>query len=327
MNATEKAMSAAGGKGGNLDLSVDLNGLKLQNPILTASGTFGYGEEMAPFVDLGRLGAIIGKTITTQPRSGNAPPRTCEVASGMLNAIGLQNVGAERFLAEKLPALRTMRRRGGPPLIVNIAGDSVEDFAALAELMSDASGTSGDIAALELNISCPNVAHGLDFATDPQLTEELVRRVRGVTNLPIIVKLSPNVSDITVIARAAEAGGADALSLVNTFVGMAIDIRTRRPRLSNITGGLSGPAIKPLALRAVHRCAGAVGIPLIGIGGIMGWEDAVEFLLAGASAVQIGTASFVRPDSATLILDGLCRYMQQNGFASTTELVGAMQSM
>lgn len=315
-----------------MDLSVDLNGLQLKNPILTASGTFGYGEEMAPFVDMVRLGAIIGKTITTHPRAGNAPPRTCEVSAGMLNAIGLQNVGIERFLREKLPLLHEMQRqRAAPPFIVNIAGDSVEDFVFLARRLSEhdrgqSEEHGGAIAALELNISCPNVAHGLDFAMDPRLTEEVVRRVRATTGLPLLVKLSPNVSDITLIARAAQAGGASALSLVNTFVGMAIDIRTRRARLSNVTGGLSGPAIKPLALRAVHKCSQAVSIPLVGVGGISTWEDAVEFFLAGASAVQIGTASFVRPDASTLILDGLTKYLSLNGLSRLSDLIGAMET-
>lgn len=317
------------------DMSVDLNGLRLKNPILTASGTFGYGEEMAPWIDLARLGAIIGKTITTQPRSGNAPPRTCEVTGGMLNAIGLQNVGIERFVREKLPVLQALQQQGAAPLIVNIAGDSIEDFALLAKCLSEhgarhnnesSSERGGSVAALELNISCPNVAHGLDFATDPRLTEDLVRRVRAVTVLPLLVKLSPNVADISLIARGAEAGGASALSVANTFVGMAIDIHTRRPRLSNVTGGLSGPAIKPLALRAVHKCSQAVSIPIVGAGGIAGWEDAVEFLLAGASAVQVGTASFVRPDAATLILDGLCKYLHLQGLARVSDLVGAMEA-
>lgn len=339
-----------------VDLSVDLNGLRLSNPILTASGTFGYGEEMARLVDMARLGAIIGKTITTLPRAGNAPPRTCEVSGGMLNAIGLQNVGIERFLSEKLPLLQLLQRQGtAPPLIVNIAGDSIDDFAALAERLDEyrseqtsdytsshqfentpnrtvsgdaqeEGGLQGVVAALELNISCPNVAHGLDFATDPRLTEDLVRRVRRVTRLPLLVKLSPNVSDIALVARGAEAGGANALSVANTFVGLAIDIRTRRPRLSNITGGLSGPAIKPLALRAVYRCSQAVNIPVIGIGGIASWQDAVEFMLAGASAVQIGTASFVRPDASTLILDGLIKYLQGNGLPCLSDLIGAMEA-
>ncbi len=322
MQRREQVMSIEA-SAGSVDVRVDLNGLCLSNPILTASGTFGYGEEMASFVDLARLGAIIGKTITTQPRAGNAPPRTCEVVGGMLNAIGLQNVGIERFVREKLPVLRGLQQEGSAPFIVNIAGDSVDDFALLACRLGEHTDV---VRALELNISCPNVAHGLDFATEPSLTEALVKRVRGAVSLPLIVKLSPNVADIALIARAAEAGGANALSLVNTFVGMAIDIRTRKPRLSNVTGGLSGPSIKPLALRAVYKCSQAVTVPLIGIGGIMGWEDAVEFFLAGASAVQIGTASFVRPDAATLILDGLTKYLHETGCARLSDIVGAMKT-
>ena len=313
--------------GSGVDLSVSLNGLRLANPVMTASGTFGYGEEMTHWVELKRLGAIVGKTITTQPRAGNAPPRTCEVAAGMLNAIGLQNVGIERFILEKLPALRRLREQGiATPLVVNIAGDSAEDFASLAQRVDEEAAQSGLVAALELNISCPNVAHGLDFASDPRLAQGLVQRVRATTRLPLLVKLSPNVTDITEVARAAEAGGANALCVANTFVGMAIDIRTRRPRLSNVTGGLSGPAIKPLALRSVHRCAQAVNIPIVGIGGILSWEDAIEFFLAGASAVQVGTASFVRPDAAIQILDGITSYLQQNAFSQLSDLVGAMKT-
>jgi len=283
---------------------------------MTASGTFGYGQELASFVELPRLGAVVCKTVTRHPRAGNAPPRTCETPSGMLNAIGLQNVGLERFIQEKLPYLRAF----AVPLIVNIAGESVEDFAFLARALNEYDG----IAALEINISCPNVAHGLDFSTDPELTEQVVVHVCNATQLPIIAKLSPNVTDITIIARAAEAGGAHALSLVNTFLGMSIDIRTRRPRLSNITGGLSGPAIKPLALRAVYRCAQAVKIPIIGIGGIMDANDAVEYLIAGASAVQVGTATFVQPQAALDVLDGIERYLQTHNVPSIQQLVGSI---
>ena len=298
-------------------LQVHLGPLALQNPVLTASGTFGYGQELASFVDLSRLGGIVCKTVTRHPRAGNPPPRTCETAAGMLNAIGLQNVGIEGFIAEKLPYLRQF----DVPLIVNVAGESVEDFAFLARALSN----EEKVSAIELNISCPNVAHGLDFATDPSLTEEVVAHVRAATHLPVIAKLSPNVTDITHIARAAERGGAHALSLVNTFVGMAIDIRTRRPRLSNVSGGLSGPAIKPLALRAVYRCAQAVQIPLIGIGGIMNANDAIEFLLAGASAVQIGTANFVHPRATLDVLEGMEEYMKMNDIAHVQELIGAVQ--
>lgn len=300
-------------------LETTLGPLQLRNPVLTASGTFGYGEEMASFVPLSRLGAIVCKTITRQPRAGNAPPRTCETAAGMLNAIGLQNVGIERFLLEKLPYLQAI----GTPLVVNIAGESVEDFAWLAAQMAN---RAIGIGALELNISCPNVAHGLDFATDAILTEQLVSRVRAETSLPLLVKLSPNVTDIALSARAAEAGGADALSVANTFVGMAIDTRTRRARLSNVMGGLSGPAIKPLALRAVYRCHQAVQIPIVGIGGIMTVEDAIEFFIAGASAVQIGTATFVQPDAAITILDGLESYLHSQQMNSIQELIGSLRT-
>jgi len=293
-----------------------LGSLELKNPVLTASGTCGYGQELEAFTNLSLLGAIVCKTVTRHPRAGNAPPRTCETAAGMLNAIGLQNVGIECFIAEKLPYLRDL----GVPVIVNLAGESVEDFAFLVRALSAESG----VAAIELNISCPNVAHGLDFATDPSLTEEVIAHARAATHLPIIAKLSPNVTDITLIARAAEAGGAHALSLVNTFVGMAIDIRTRRPRISNISGGLSGPAIKPLALRAVYRCAQVVQIPLIGIGGIMNANDALEFLIAGASAVQIGTATFVQPNAAVGIIHGLQEYLAANNIADVSQLVGSI---
>ena len=298
------------------DLSTRLGPLTLRNPVMTASGTFGYGEELASFVDLSALGALVGKTVTRHPRAGNAPPRTCETAAGMLNAIGLQNVGIERFIAEKLPYLRQF----DVPLIVNVAGETVEDFGFLARALGEQPG----VAALELNISCPNVAHGLDFATDPVLAEQVVAHARQATHLPIIAKLSPNVTDISLIARAAEAGGAHALALVNTFVGMAIDIRTRRPRISNITGGLSGPAIKPLALRAVYRCSQAVIIPLIGIGGIMSGEDAIEFFLAGASAVQVGTATFAQPGAAQRVIEEIESYMKLHGVAAVSDLVGGM---
>ncbi len=298
-------------------LRTQIGPLVLKNPVLTASGTFGYGEELASYVDLSQLGAIVCKTVTRHPRAGNAPPRTCETSSGMLNAIGLQNVGLDVFVAEKMPYLRQF----DVPLVVNIAGESVEDFGFLARSLDDVDG----VAAIELNISCPNVAHGLDFATDTALAEEVVSHVRKSTQLPVIVKLSPNVTDISAIARAAERGGAHALSLVNTFVGMSIDVRTRKPRLSNLTGGLSGPAIKPLALRAVYKCAQSVSIPLIGIGGIMNANDAIEFFLAGASAVQIGTAHFVQPDASLEIIRGLEGYLALNRMSSMRELVGAMQ--
>ncbi|GAC1417348.1 MAG: dihydroorotate dehydrogenase [Burkholderiaceae bacterium] len=297
-------------------LTTQLGPLTLKNPVMTASGTFGYGEEMAGFFDLSQLGAVVCKTVTREPRAGNAPPRTCETPAGMLNAIGLQNVGINRFISEKLPYLREYKI----PLIVNIAGETTDDFGFLAGALNDEPGVS----ALELNISCPNVANGLDFATDPALTEQVVAHARAATHLPIIAKLSPNVTDITVIARAAEAGGAHAVSLVNTFVDMAINIHTRRPRLSNITGGLSGPAIKPLALRAVYRCAQVVGIPIIGIGGIMDANDAVEFFIAGATAVQVGTATFVQPCAAIEVIQGLEAYLTAHQISHIRQLIGSI---
>lgn len=301
----------------SLSLEVELGSLKLKNPVLTASGTCGYGEELADWMDLSSLGAVITKTVTRQPRAGNPSPRTCETASGMLNAIGLQNVGVERFIEEKLPFLNSL----DVSLIVNIAGETVQDFADLAAAFNEKNGVN----ALELNISCPNVAHGLDFATDPRQAKEVVAAVRNVTSLPIITKLSPNVTDIRPIALAAQEGGADALSMTNTFIGMAIDIERRRPVISNLTGGLSGPAIKPLSLLAVYRCAQTVDIPIIGIGGIRSAADAIEYLLAGASAVQVGTATFVQPDAATQVLRGIEEYMQKHGLQSVQEIIGALE--
>jgi dihydroorotate dehydrogenase (NAD+) catalytic subunit len=300
-----------------LSLEVDLGPLHLQNPVLTASGTCGYGEELQAWMDLRTLGGIVTKTVTRRPRAGNPSPRTCETASGMLNAIGLQNVGAERFIAEKLPWLHSL----GAPLIVNIAGETVEDFADLATLFDKKDGVN----ALELNVSCPNVAHGLDFATDPRQTRAVLEAVRQATSLPVIAKLSPNVTDIRPIALAAQEGGADALSMTNTFIGMAIDIERRRPVISNLTGGLSGPAIKPLSLLAVYRCAQTVQIPIIGIGGIYTADDAIEYLLAGASAVQVGTATFVQPDAAVQVLRGIEAYMQRQGIKSVREIIGALR--
>lgn len=297
-----------------INLETQIGDLTLRNPVLTASGTFGYGEEIADLIDLKQLGGIICKTVTRQPREGNAPPRTCETTAGMLNAIGLQNVGIDAFIREKMPYLRDC----GAPVIVNVAGESVEEFAFLCQTLSEVEG----IAAIELNISCPNVAHGLDFATDPQIAENVVAQCRKATSLPIWVKLSPNVTNIAHIARAAEQGGADALCVCNTFVGMAIDIKAHRPRLSNGTGGLSGPAIKPLALRAVWQCAGAVKVPIIGIGGIATASDAIEFLLAGASAIQVGTATFVQPDAATRVVEGIKRYLGEHKTSSPSQVVG-----
>jgi dihydroorotate dehydrogenase (NAD+) catalytic subunit len=287
----------------------------MKNPVMTASGTFGYGSEFTRFFDLNALGAIIVKTVTMQRRQGNPPPRIVETPGGMLNSIGLQNVGIDGFLRDKLPFLRSLRT----PLLVNIAGKSVEEFAGLAKRLSDAEGVAG----IELNISCPNVAGGLDFGTDPRLTYEVVRAVRQTTSLPVIPKLSPNVTDITVIARAAADAGADALSLINTILGMAIDLRRRKPKLPGATGGLSGPAIRPIALRMVWEVAQAVTLPIIGIGGIMTGDDAVEFLLAGASAVQVGTANFLDPSAPLKVLAGIESYLARHGFDSVTAIAGA----
>jgi dihydroorotate dehydrogenase (NAD+) catalytic subunit len=255
------------------------------------------------------------KTITRLPRAGNPAPRIVETPAGMLNAIGLQNVGIDAFLREKLPFLRTL----GPPLIVNVAGESVEDFRELAKRVGDHEG----VAAIELNVSCPNVAGGLDFSTDPKLTYQVVKAAREATRLPIIPKLSPNVTDIRVIARAAEDAGADGLSLINTLVGMAIDVRTRRPKIANVTGGLSGPAIRPVAIRMVWQVAQTVRLPILGMGGIVTGEDAVEFLLAGATAVAVGTASFIDPTSVVKVIEGLRDYCAASGVTEVRELVGA----
>lgn len=299
------------------DLRVNIGGgLQLKNPVMTASGTFGYGREFESFADLDNLGAIVVKGISLRPRPGNPPPRIVETACGMLNAIGLENVGLEAFVKDKLPYLKGHKC----PLIVNVLGDSIEEYRHLAAGLDQEEG----ISALELNISCPNVKKGgVAFGSQPGLAEELTSTVRQATSLPLIVKLSPNVSDIGAMARAAEAGGANAVSLINTLIGMAIDIRLRRPVLANITGGLSGPAIKPVALRMVWQAADAVSIPVIGIGGISTWQDAMEFILAGASAIQVGTANFFNPASVDEIQAGIRRYMRENNIDQLQNLIGA----
>jgi dihydroorotate dehydrogenase (NAD+) catalytic subunit len=300
------------------NLGVTLAGLNLKNPVMTASGTFGYAREFEALMDLNRLGAIVVKGLALKPVKGNPPPRIVETACGMLNAIGLENVGVDAFAADKMPFLRTL----APPIIANIYGTSVEEYAALAERLDGIDG----VAAVEVNISCPNVkAGGVVFGVDPVAAERVVRAVRERTRKPVIVKLSPNVTDISVIARSAEAGGADALSLINTITGMAIDIETRRPRLANITGGLSGPAIKPVALRMVWQVARTARVPVIGIGGIMRGEDAVEFLLAGATAVQVGTANFVNPRAALDIVAGIEAYLTRHGIGDVADIIGKLQ--
>ncbi|WP_337286327.1 dihydroorotate dehydrogenase [Candidatus Methylomirabilis sp.] len=298
------------------DLRVTVAGIPMQNPVVTASGTFGYAQEFEPFLDLSRLGAIVVKTITLHPRAGNPPVRIVETPAGMLNAIGLQNVGVQAFVEEKLPYLRTL----GPPVIVNIAGESIEDYVELAKRLSDQEGVSG----IELNISCPNVADGLIFGCNAVLANKLVACVRQVTSLPLIPKLSPNVTDVAEIARALADAGADAISLINTLMGMAIDVRTRRPKLGNVTGGLSGPAIRPIAVRMVWEVARAVKLPLIGMGGIMTADDALEFLIAGATVVAVGTANFTSPSSTERIIDGIRAYLVSHKVSRVTDLIGSL---
>jgi len=298
-------------------IDTTIAGVHFQNPVMTASGTFGYGQEFAHIIDLNRLGGICVKGISAEPMAGNPPPRIYETDSGMLNAIGLQNVGARRFLQEKLPFLRTLKAR----CVVNVFGYSTEDYVRCIEILNEGQG----IDAYELNISCPNTrCGGMVYGNDPKLTEEVVGASKKVARYPVIVKLSPNVTDITLTARAAEAAGADALSLVNTFVGMAIDAETRTPRISNLTAGLSGPAIKPVALRMVHQTYRAVKIPIIGIGGIQSATDALEFIIAGAQAVQVGTANFYTPDTSIRVIDGIRDYCQRKR-VDLSELVGSLK--
>lgn len=303
-----------------VDLSVELAGLRLKNPVIVASGTFGYGVEFAELVELSRLGGIVVKGLSAQAMDGAPPPRLCETPAGMLNAVGLQNIGVRRFIAEKLPALH----RYETTVIANVFGHTVEEYVEVISQLEQAEG----VAAYELNISCPNVKKGgVQFGTDPQLTREVVAAARqAAPRRPLIVKLSPNVTDITELARAAEEAGAQALSVVNTFTGMAIDLASRRSRLGQPTGGLSGPAIKPLALRMVWEAARAVRIPVIGLGGISTGEDAAEFLVAGARAVQVGTASFVQPSAAIRIIEELETYCARNNIARVSELYGTLQA-
>jgi dihydroorotate dehydrogenase (NAD+) catalytic subunit len=298
-------------------MQVNIAGVHFQNPVLTASGTFGYGQEFAHLIDLNRLGGICVKGISADPMSGNPPPRIYETESGMLNAIGLQNVGAKRFLEEKLPFLRSLRAR----CVVNVFGYSTADYVRCLDILNEGDG----IDAYELNISCPNTrCGGMVYGSDPKLTEEVVAASKRVARFPLFVKLSPNVTDISVFARAAEGAGADALTLVNTFVGMAIDVETRTPRISNVIAGLSGPAIKPLAMRLVHQAARAVRIPIVGIGGIASTGDAIEFLIAGACAVQVGTANFYAPDTALRVADGINDYCSRKQM-HLDELVGSLK--
>lgn len=301
------------------DLSVKIGSLTLANPVIAASGCFGYGVEYADVVDLSILGGVAVKGLFLAEREGHPPERIVETPAGMLNAIGLQGIGVHRFISEKLPELRQRRAT----VIVNICGSTLDEYVELARILSDADG----VAALELNISCPNIKEGgITFGCSLTGTFDVVNAVRKVTWLPVIPKLTPNVTDVASFARAAEDGGADAVSLVNTFLGMAIDVETRRPRLSNIVGGLSGPAIRPIAVRMVYECRRTVNIPVVGMGGIASATDALEFMIAGATAVQIGTANFVDPFIWTKLLDGLREYLTRHGIARVSDLTGTIDT-
>ena len=302
-----------------MNLSVRIGALTLKNPLIAASGCFGYGTEYAALIDLSSLGAIASKGLFLAEREGHPPPRIFETPAGMLNAIGLQGIGVHRFIDEKMPELRAR----GATVIVNICGTTLQEYVDLARILSDVEG----VAALELNISCPNIKEGgITFGCSLHGTAEVVSAVRAATRLPIIPKLTPNVTDISSIAKAAEDAGADAVSLVNTFLAMAIDVETRRPRLSNIVGGLSGPAIRPIAVRMVYECRQRIRIPIIGMGGIATAADALEFIIAGAAAVQVGTANFADPLIWSTLLDGLVDYGERHGLGSISELTGAVDT-
>ncbi len=301
----------------NPDLSVSLNGLKLKNPVMTASGTFGYGKEFDDVIDLNQLGAIVVKGISVKPMKGNPPPRIVETPAGMLNAIGLANIGIDNFLTDRLPWLNTLKTE----VIVNIYGHSINEYGELASALKGVKGVS----AIEVNISCPNVDKGgLVFGKDPEVSARVTEKVVKNTDKPVIVKLTPNVSDITILAKAVEQAGAHALSVINTLTGMAVDVNTRRPRLGNISGGLSGPAIKPVALYMVYQTSYAVKIPVIGIGGILNATDAIEFMIAGASAVQVGTANFINPRATIEIIEGIRGYCIEKGISKISDIVGSL---
>ena len=298
-------------------LGVKIGPLELKNPVMTASGTFGYGLEFEPFVDLSRLGAVVVKGLSLEPRPGNPPPRIIETASGMLNAIGLQNIGVRAFIQEKMPHLSQL----GVTVLANIFGETVDEYRRVAATLDPVAGIAG----IEVNISCPNVKKGgIAFGADPDMAADVTRQVRRETKLPLIIKLTPNVTDITEIAFAAEAAGADAVSLINTVTGMSVDIETRRPRLANVTGGLSGPAIKPIAMRMVWQTAQALKIPIIGAGGIRTAADAIEFLITGASAVEIGTANFINPSVTIDVLEGIQEYMARHQIKHMKDLIGSL---
>jgi len=302
----------------DVDLRVQLGRLRLANPVMVASGTFGYAREMAALVDVSRLGAVLPKTITQYPRPGNPPPRTVETTGGMLNSIGLDNDGIEAFIEHTLPYLGRL----GTAVVVSIAGKNYDEFVHMAARLDGVPG----VAAVELNVSCPNVSGGVDFGTDPVMCEKVVSGVRRLLGIPVLAKLTPNVTDVGMIARAAEAGGADAICLINTCLGMSVDWRRRRPRLGNVLGGLSGPAIKPIALRIVYQVAQAVQVPLVGIGGIASVDDCMEFFVTGATAVQIGTANFYNPTVSIQILDALPAALAELDATCVADVVGTLQT-
>lgn len=302
-----------------VNLSVEIAGIKMKNPIMAASGTFGYGEEYRDYIPINRLGALITKGISLKPQAGNPPPRLVETTGGMLNAIGLQNIGVNALIEEKVSRLKKF----GTPVIINIFGTTLKEYAEVARRLEEIRGIAG----LEVNISCPNLkSGGISFGTDPREVFKVVSKVRKSSSRPILVKLSPNVTDITVIARSAEEAGADAISLINTLTGMAVDVETRAPKLGNITGGLSGPAIKPIALRMVWEVYNKVNIPIIGMGGIINAQDALEFIIVGASAVQIGTAHFLNPSVDLEVIAGLEKYLKDHCISSIRNLVGSLES-
>jgi dihydroorotate dehydrogenase (NAD+) catalytic subunit len=299
-------------------MRVDIGGIKIKNPVMTASGTFGYAGEFVELVDLNRLGAIVVKGLSLEPSIGNPPPRIVETPCGMLNAIGLENVGLAVFIKEKLPFLNSL----DTPVFVNIYGRRTEEYAELAARLEDIDGVSG----IEVNISCPNVkSGGMAFGAYPESAAEVVGAIRKQTTKPLMIKLSPNVTDITEIAKSVEAEGADSISLINTITGMAVDIETRRPKLANITGGLSGPAIKPVALRMVWQVAQTVNIPVVGIGGIMTAKDALEFLIAGAVAVQVGTANFINPHATTDIIDDIETFLIERNISDISDIIATLR--
>ena len=300
------------------DMSVEIAGIKLRNPVMPASGTFGYGEEYTPFIDMEKIGEIVTKGLSLKPKAGNPTPRIAETVSGMLNAIGLQNVGIDAFIQHKMPFLRTVNT----PVFANFFGNTLEEYGEVAKRLNDIP----EIAAGELNISCPNVKQGgIVFGTDPKAASEVVALVRKNLQKPLIVKLTPNVTDITVVARAVEEAGADAIACINTLTGMSVDVNTRKPRIANMTGGLSGPAIRPVAVRMVHQVVQTVSVPVIGIGGIVKAMDALEFLIVGAKAVQVGTANFVDPAAMISVIEGIEEFLVEEGIDDIHDLIGSLK--